>query len=136
MPHEPADFQFPLVGLNVGDSSVVADKVKIIRRDSLCSHKTFRGFTVVRKLEEVKHLWVLLLEDTAPRFVRDRRQWTTDCFVPHLPAYSLENRVGAWDGSQLKLGRRRKFLGNQDAVRFGLFVGVVFPFDVPKLWDK
>jgi hypothetical protein len=61
MPHKPANFQFPLVGLNVGDSSVVADKVKVIRRDSLRSHKTFRGFTVVRKLEEVKHLWVLLL---------------------------------------------------------------------------
>ena len=115
---------------------MVADKVKIIRRDGLCSHKAFWGFTVIRKLEEVKHVWVLLLQDTAPRFVRDRRQWTTDCFVPHFPAYSLENRVCVWDGSQLELGRRWKFLVNQDTVRFGLFVGVVFPFDVPKLWDK
>lgn len=57
----PVDFQFPLVGLNVWDSSMVADKVKIIRRDSLCGHKTFRRFTVIRKLEEMKHLWVLLL---------------------------------------------------------------------------
>lgn len=77
----------------------------------------------------MKHIFVLLFEDTVPRVIRNSGEFTADSMVPHLPASAGKHRVGCWDRAKLEFRVWWKCLRRQNLVRRSLFVWMILPFD-------
>jgi hypothetical protein len=78
----------------------------------------------------MKHVRVLLLNDSQPTFFRHRFKWTTDRLVPHLPSHTLQYGIGIWDRTKLKLWWRWKLMAGKDGGGFGSLLGIFLPFYV------
>lgn len=115
--------------LNDRNSTMISNEVQRIGCDFFVSYQTLRRLAVVRELEKMKHIGVLLLQNSVPRVVGNPGKGAAHCLVPHLPMGAMKGRVGGRDGTELEFRVWRKGLGSQDLVCCSLLVWVVLPLD-------
>lgn len=91
-----------------------------------------RRLPIIRKLQQMQHIRMLLLNNPQPTLLRHALQRATKRLMPHLPSHSLKHRIRIRNRSQLKLRRMRESMSFfcEDSGSYGLLLGVVLPFYV------
>jgi hypothetical protein len=112
-----------------GNTAMISHKVKRVGSELLVSNETLGRFSIVGKLEKMKHIGMLLLENSRPRVLGDLGELSTNGVVPHLPMSTRKNRVGRRDRTKLELRVGRERLRSQDLVRGILLLGIILPLD-------
>ena len=109
---------------------MIAHKVQRIRRDHLRSNQPLRRLPVIRELEEMQHIGVFLPENSAPAIIRHGGKFTPQCSMPLLEVLAGQDGVGVGDRTEHIIRTGGEGLRGEDAVGFGFFVGILFPFDI------
>ena len=109
---------------------MVTYKVERIRSDSLRRDQTLGRLAVVGKFEQVKHVLMLLLENSFPGVLRNGCQLTANSMMPCRKVITRQHWIGARDRSGHVVRRRREGLRLEDLMRFSFFVRVVLPLHI------
>lgn len=82
--------------------------MKRVGRNSFRGDETFRGFPVMRELQEMRHIGMFSLANSFPEAVRDTGELPSDSTVPCPEVFPWKHRIYAGGRTSHEIRNRRK----------------------------